>query len=1376
MGFSNVMVQRRTVTNPNPSGGTRPASEASMEYPGLFASLADIEAISNNSKPSIEGIPASRSEMDRAAIDPNAERGIVPFFKTAVKRDWMVSQAVKIAVDMGFEEDPAFDLAKVPAQEWEELTHGFDEDQIEDLGYARSYSHLLHTAWRIREENRAEQELASYGAWGTAGRIATNLVDPVGLLLAVATGGLSVASKVERLERAVAAARTAGNLRGARNALGSLEAATRVSPMASAIRTGLLTGAENAAIESFMTIGDPTRDGWDVVYAATGGLVLGAGVGRLLTGREQRAARQAWHQQSRLTELAELDATLASRRAELLPKLGGSPDEVRAQLEALDAEVASLVRDRADLDPGKLDIPATRQRLGELNDYLDKRRDEHAAKAANSPELRRLNKQVDALKRQLDELEGPEPRAARMLQEDIGKLGPDIAGNKHRTRLRESAAKNEADTARSTLSAQLTDTQRTRNVASQKQREKTEQAFRKALRKDAEGTKAKKDADAFAKALGLRERLDEVAPKRDALSSFDSLEKVRNAADTQYAAGAPSAFGKDTLSSARAAGVIDDIHEVLRPTLDDLPAQGRMQYASATKLVGGTFSGVLRGSASERVRSTLGRIVGNSVGNEDGSVVAVGASELAARLSETKMAKWNSVATPAYREWAERSGHSIVARQTRQVRDAFMQDVGRAVRGELTEIDPAVKKLAAKQSELYAEFLREAQEAGVKGFENVEINGNYLPRVFDFDQLQRVEQQYGTDTIRSLVAGAIRSGDDGISEELAQKVAKAYVQKMREMRVGSDAHLLQGVKWDDVGFLRRFLSESGLDDVDVGKVVDEFAALNARRERQTEGNFRYTKRRQAIDESFVLKARRVRDAAGNTLPEPDYVELRFSDLLENNAESLFQRYTRTVSGHIGLAKVGFKAKADFDAAIRIAEDELAHDLDELKRVKTHAEMAYKIVTGQPVEESEAFMKLSRTARDWAFTTTMNQAGFAQIPDLAALLSKGYLRHTMENLSWGFKAMRRKDGSLDDEFAREMEEWIGVGTDYHNNAVFSAYDHDATRFQRALGSVGHAARVAGRGTQAMSGMAFITAFAQRLTAKAVVQRLVKETLEGGAFSARRAADLGLDKAMSDRIGKQIKAHTKFVSNEAGGKVRAVNWVAWDDLEARDAMLNAVFREARRMVQEEDLGDTAKWMHSNLGKLLAQFRRFALVSYTKQMLHGIAHRDAEFATHAIMSMALAALSYRVQWELRLAQMQDEDKKREMRDKYLSWEGQAAAAFSRSSYASLLPGVIDTAAYYVADQRLFDTRSSGMESDLLKGIPAFALAMNVKQVAKASWDATMRGDRQITQSDARALRRLVPFQNLLGMDAAFDAITKDLPEKDEDDDPEKTQWFYE
>src|SRR5690606_38718336 len=113
----------------------------------------------------------------------------------------------------------------------------------------------------------------------------------------------------------------------------------------------------------------------------------------------------------------------------------------------------------------------------------------------------------------------------------------------------------------------------------------------------------------------------------------------------------------------------------------------------------------------------------------------------------------------------------------------------------------------------------------------------------------------------------------------------------------------------------------------------------------------------------------------------------------------------------------------------------------------------------------------------------------------------YLRHTLRHAGFGelFRMMKRTDGSLNDEFARETEEWLGLGTDFHNHAIFASYGDDLDRgfVAGAAGKFAHGVKVAGRATHAISGMAFIHSAAQRLAAKAIVQRITTEVLKGGA---------------------------------------------------------------------------------------------------------------------------------------------------------------------------------------------------------------------------------------------------------------------------------------
>ena len=1445
--------------------------------------------------------PVAAKAPEAASRDSNAPG----FFRTVVDQDFISSGLARSFAEAGMETDPNFRLKDVPEEEFKELSAGIPEEQWEKVfGGARSRGHLYYLADMAKRSNEAEARLAEYGGWGIAGRLAANFTDPGSVLIGLASGGLSVATKAERLREAVTTARTAGKLSAARGALTDLQAAAgKYNTTTQAVRAGLYGGAENALIEGMVDSGDPTRDGWDVANAALIGFGLSAGFGKVFSVREKNALDQAVRQETKLLSLAEADAAFAARREEALGRLKVGPETARADLAALDEEVSAFRKQyevpvvggytpeyrralesggRADaknpnssatgadqfvsgtwlgvvnqhapelwpkgvtLKQAKDSIKNGRSSIPEVQALLDQRVDADLSgrmAAAMDGDNQRALEKADALvnrhsmyamhhfgpsvgvkfakaaddtpmesilsKAQLDAnayLKGKtKAEAVRNWDERAAKAGVTLqdgvrlADEAPAVRDRESGAHPEnldepalrsrldeidgltASATRRTASEPLSDALRAPRERAEggsgseggvavAERPTASEAVAASLT-EIDLPRLQAERGRLVEALGIRERVVAAAPTRKALADLDQIDAARTniqeVHDNIRSGTGDQRLNDDTLSAARAVGTLDPLHESIKPLDTPMPPQGRMQFASATKLIGGTFSGILRGHANETVRSTLGRLVGNSVGNVDGSRVDVGASEIATRIAKSHKAKFYSAAEPAYRDWCDRNGIDFFHKQTREVRSRFMKEVGQAIRADAGDVDPAVAKLASRTREVLAAFLKDAKEAGVHGFDNVEQDAHYLPRVFNFFQFDQIRDKVGDPAIRKLFAGAIKASTDGMDDELAERLADAYVKRMRELRIGSDAGLMAGMRWDDVGFLRKFLGEAGVDSESIEDTVNRFAQIKRVEAKESEGGFRYAKRRTSLDETYSIEVPTINRATGE---RGEVITLKVSDLFENNVEALMERYSRTMSGHIGLAKVGIKSRKDYDAMIRQVENELDGNADELKKVRDTADMAYKIITGQPVEDAHALNQVARIARDWNFTTTMNQAGFAQIPDLAALMSKGYLRETMRQLPSAFGLFKRTDGSLDDEFAREIEEWLGLGTDYHNNAMFSAYDHTESRFERALGTVGHTARVMGRGTTAASGMAAITSFSQRLAAKAIVMRITKEVTQGGQFSPRRLADLGLDKEIGARIAAQLKRHSTLIENESGGKTKVVNWVAWDDVDARDAMLNAVYREARRIVQEEDLGDTAKWMHSSLGKVLAQFRRFSLVSYSKQLLHGASHMDAETGSRMVVSMGLAALAYTARWELRIAQMEaagDSEKAQEMREKYLDEWAVAKAAFANSSYSTLMPAVIDQVGASFMDERLFDTRTSGLSSGLLDGIPTAALFRNLDGAARGVLSSILRDDRQFDRKDAMAIRKLLPFQNLLGMDFVFTALREELPERDEDDD---------
>ena len=1373
------------------------------------------------------------------------ERSLWRFLKLTTDLDWSIFALGRIAEKANVEFDPTYSLPVYGSPEWKQLTDGIPERFWDSFSAALSESHAQQIRARVLEEMAAEEELAQYGGWGIAGRLAVNILDPGAIALSAATLGLGTFAKGARLVKTARNARIGGDFAQARTALQGAHAAAKASPWANAGRVGLVAGAENAALETVLLQGSETKDAWDVALAATAGVVLGAGMSRLFSGAEKRALTNAYLKERTALEHAELDHAIEVRRQSLLESAGDPADldtarALQAEIKALDDEIASLrgrlsITDMNRLSDRIVEVEANVAELVSRGAGAEDMEEVGKLLARVEKELRGRVKQRRALAQEIRYLQRkgravlPADQEARLRAETEARLraedervwgdqvdSPKVA-RKRKKEVDEAVRKAIKDLPSDPKVARLE--RRMQDAGSAIERLNAERARLSRLYRDAADLRAaERELEALRRVAADPEaerlRLEELSARRARLASeAERLGKAGQAArelemldeiaarvrnlialasdkldppvlDLNKVYGFGPSFGRDTLSAARYDGEFRGISDEL---IEAVPEPGKevaqTAFAGFRKKIR-TFSGILRGDESAFVRSKVGAYVGDSVGSKDGSVTVVGASEVAARLNRSMLARFNSAVDPAYTAWRKQAGKGPLKALSRETRNEFMELVGRAIKGEVID-DPHVNAAASKVRRIFADYLEEAKAAGVKGFENVEEMANYLPRFPLFERIHDLENRIGTGNVIDFFKRAIMSELAGEMPEdtleyIAGKIANAYLLRMKKLRVGADAQMVSGVPLSDYSYLRHILNEAGESEKEIDTIISKLRAFQEAKGKDG-GKMRHARRRVRFDETFVAKYRD--EQLYRKTGEHRLIEVRMTDLFENNVEQLFHRYSRSLAGHIGMAKAaGVRSITDHQDNLNAIRKHLENSRspDEIEALVKAADTAYKLVVGYPIEEPGLASDILRVARDYNFTTSMNQMGFAQIPDLAGLISKGYLRYTLKHSGFGelIRMMRRTDGSIVDDLARETEEWLGLATDFHNNAIFASYGDDLDRgfVAGVAGKLAHGIRVAGRGTQVVSGMAFINAFSQRLVAKAIIQRLTKEALEGGTMSPKRLAQLGIDEGMKNRIADQLRKHTAFVNNDVGGKVRLVNWAAWDDLEARDALLYGVFREATRLVQHEDLGDTGRWMHTTWGKVLIQFRRFGFVALTKQVLYGANMRDAEEGVRLLMSMALAAVSYTAQMHLKAAAISDEGERERFMDRYLSFGSIAAAAYARSSYASLFPAVIDTPLALTTGLRLFDTRSSGLASDLFMGNPTIALLKNIGTAVGAPMPALLRDDMDFDQGEARALRRLLPFQNMPGADFLANPLIDPLPKKDQDDDDDSVDWAWE
>lgn len=1016
-------------------------------------------------------------------------------------------------------------------------------------------------------------------------------------------------------------------------------------------------------------------------------------------------------------------------------------------------------------------------------------RDNHGTTLGQArAELNALQAKVQAL------VEGREGALERLRAEDRLKLGDDLAESKQYSKLRAGVVDRQIAEQTAPLKTKLADLQG-KYDALRRTTEKTK-ADREASLKMHQGAvvargEAKRiraqeaDREALREALGLharreglREEHRQVAPMREKLDRLEEFDAAK--ANTDAVIAGQASFGKDTLSAAKVLGYSDEMFPTAVGSGEKLP---QMKMAGALRLANkGTFSGVLRGSEVEAVRDNFGRLVGNEFGHVDGTAVDRGASEIASLLTKRFVGHFNTAVKAHYGPWLKEQGIPTWRYYDRGVRAQFMTDVGMHIRGGEVE-SPAVEAMAGRVRKLFADMLKEAKDAGVQGFDSVEVNDRYLPRIFDFHRFHDLELKHGTDQLAKLISHGMREVNPELDEKIADRLGAHYIQRMRELRVGNDPGILAGMTFDDIAYLRSFLKEAGIDGDELEEVVAKFAKAKTGKEAGTgEGGFRNAKRRAKFDESFSME---LRDSVAN---DGSTVRVSISDLLDSNVETLLGRYTRTMTGNTALAKIGIKSNADWIDRVKAVTNALEGHPDRDTILKK-GQAAYDIVAGRPLEEAGFWQEMMRTTRDLTYATQMENAGLANVPDLASLLAWGNLRYTFRNIMHLPSMFARDaDGRLKDATMREQEEWLGIGTDYLNNTVFSSYDVAAEAvipnaglrtLAKAGSAVSHGARVMGRAVTVGSGMAGLNAFAQRAAAQNILHRLKDDFFGRGEFNKVRMAALGIDDEMGKRIAKEMKAHTEWAEGELGGKIRKVNWADWKDLEARDRLLYAVNKEVRKNIQEEDLGDTFLWQHSGLGKFLSQFRRFSITAYSKQFLRSLNERDAEALTRNALQVVLAGAAYWTKQELQLQGMQaagvEQAKLEKFQKDTMSGSQIARAALRNAGFMFLLPDAVDSTVGRATGNPLFDFRNSGNSSDLIGGVPGVALVNNIGTAASGVTQAILRSDRQYKQKDLKALQALIPFGNHLAVAPVFQSIAQDLPTTDEDDDPDSTKWSW-
>lgn len=785
--------------------------------------------------------------------------------------------------------------------------------------------------------------------------------------------------------------------------------------------------------------------------------------------------------------------------------------------------------------------------------------------------------------------------------------------------------------------------------------------------------------------------------------------------------------------------------------------------------------GSLKSSPNPLTRAIGGIMAEDAVGNADRAIpTAIGATEWQGRIHRSFETQWAQVRESGFKEWMKETGVKFTERWGAKAQ--YLEEVTRYVRsrGNPEDFSPAARRLGDQYRKLTAQVLELANDPGaldgtirrpVKGFGSITADQHYVTRVFDHRKAREVAEKFGDKSVRALISGALRSANPTVSKELADKYARSYWKTVRKVGAGMEVGVSHAFGGDNLDTLKELLTEAG--DMSA-KDIDDLISYMGTRDKE-DGAHTRAKHRMVLDENYAVQT-----VDG---------KLAFTDLLNNDIDHLFSLYSRQMTGAAALARLritnpldeasppildGVTSRGEWDTAmqrIRSVADELNIDRKRTETDLKNLDHLYRSIAGIPPHGADTPAATAlRMIGDYNFIRIMNQVGFAQVSEIGAVLGRLGWRASVSSMP-GLRALWRnaKSGRIDDALSDELEGIFGIGADWLRSGIADKWDEFGAPGSLFDGSPGlkaldNALQTGKRVTSLVSGMSTVNTFLHRWSLRAVASKFTNELAQEGLENTDRLRALGISDKMLPRIQKEFNVRVTTEPGLWSPKVKRLNLDQWSDLEAREALVGAMNRLARQVVQENDPGMMHRFMSNPVARIFLQFRSFTMGAWSKQLLHNIHMRDGETFALFTMTSAWAGIAYMMQTYAQSVGRSDREAFLEER---LSPAAIGKASFQRAGYASLIPTVVDTAAAMGGLDPMFDYRSSGQVSNVLFGSPTVGLLDNARSVTGPLQSSVFEG-RALSQREIRQINSVLPFSNFLPWSALLNTMISNQPEK--------------
>jgi len=581
---------------------------------------------------------------------------------------------------------------------------------------------------------------------------------------------------------------------------------------------------------------------------------------------------------------------------------------------------------------------------------------------------------------------------------------------------------------------------------------------------------------------------------------------------------------------------------------------------------------------------------------------------------------------------------------------------------------------------------------------SIERADNYMPLRWMRDRVKLLSQEgrfQKDDFIKAVTNGMAKKFEElGLvaTPERIEKASKRFTETMYKIdtQIGETNYIIQE------NSLRRALDEL-TDWMELSP--DEVAVIADK--------LREDKAGKALGTASATKNRTPLDLDGEYVTESGYT-IKLKDFVDTNIQSLWHRYSHSMSGDTALRNLGIESRADLQKLRTKVVDELSGGTGfvtgDNKAYLTNfdATVGHLLgMSGKADPDGKAW-QVVRLGNNLTRAAKLGVTWFAMAAEAARVTHRVGVANMIRSIPALRDLTRAYRGKDTAAWYQELQLHEALGGELNQMVSVAKYEETLGSVtsqgrQRLLDKAERFGDAANEAVMLVGGVKSGTAALEYMHAIGARVKMMRMAHKGMNQKAYDFFELyGFDKNTADAIAENI---IEFGSKDFNAPLLNLdNWR--DGLGHRWSI--GVRRQSYEIVQRSNFGDNIGFTADGrmatdtlLGSLAVSLKSYMLVAYNKQLSTGLIninkggkHRMDTLGNWgyqtAFTALSYTAKQYSLYWN-------DPEKLREN----LTPERIAANTFSMTTFASFIPGVVDLGAKAITDEPIFNTYSRDQDA---------------------------------------------------------------------------------